>query len=95
MGEKVHRMKISDTSPKQVMVSYDENKGSFPVSVNYRVGDGLDINKDVAILAAGINALIRLAEKEGESGGEILRSVVTQLEETFADAGLSVKTENE
>lgn len=95
MGEKVPLMKISDTSPKQVMVSYDESKDSFPVSVNYRVGDSLDINKDAAILAAGISALIRLAESKGESGAKVLRSVVTQLEETFADPSLNVKINDE
>jgi hypothetical protein len=94
MGKRVPVMKITDTSPKKLMVSYDESR-DFPVSLGYPVGTELDIDKDAAILAAGISTLIRLAEHRGESGADVLRSVVTQLEETFVDVNTNVKTKDE
>ncbi len=89
--------KEPDDKSKIIMVNYSNNR-EHKLEVVTVDGGGeedydMSINpkKDVMLLAGAISSLILIADLNGISGAKLLRSVVTQLEDTFVDPTVRVE----
>jgi len=91
--------RIKDRRPKLLMVDFDPSAEAsltlrypnIPFEFEAKVDCDFNGEKDAAILAAAISTVIKQHEENGGNGGELLKSVVTQLEDTFIDIDVELK----